>query len=662
MTFEQENAIYQFLETTVEPFTLERITSFVCSPKTKHLNRLSQEIEARLNIYKLAFPLGERKWISVRGCFENACFVIQPSRSEIADGILIPGHRCIPFANSEHLPQEYTFLWGKKAIPFVTVEGEPEEFYSFYSVLGEEYAPQYVAWNNPENEEAFNNAFDSPAKVSIKTLDMRALYRELHFVPGDLFEARVVDWRKSAFSLKKINRDSWSKEDLQEWQDAAEKGFETSFIKLGPGISTEEQIMHAYFYGGKRMRETPAYSLEEFLYDKTDIIETIPYGMETRFWSAGKEIPDVRALMAQRNAERSSLEEMLLAHRVPISEFVVQSYVVDMLFRRETEAQDTAMRIVPPVIAQNLESHEWDMLIGYITDVYADLVEDYSFFKDKNIGLVRQRAGELHTAIVEFAAGFRPDSLNMVYLPQHTFIMLSQIQNHVAGLMDELGVDTVVSDTELDSINGVIDGMIDAYDETRELVEDAIHNFRRSNITLVRPFRETGARLVQISIGGTDVWRRIVMPNLSSLEDLHTVIQRVFQWENNLSYRFMLRSLPVSAGNSPDNAFSIDGIPSGLTIDILSKNEIMDFIYEYGAWTVKIIILSPSEGGVACVAGECAAPNQNINGPVRFKKDIFLLNAGAIKEKRAARQELGEDFVPDFFDLVQCNEWINKKC
>ncbi|MDR0784328.1 MAG: plasmid pRiA4b ORF-3 family protein [Treponema sp.] len=658
MTFEQENALYQFLEIAVEPFTLESITSFVCSLKTKRLNRLSMEIEDYLNVYRLAFPLGRRRWISIRGYFEDACFVIQPSRLEIVSGILIPGHRCIPFANSERLPQDYTFLWGKKVIPFTTVEGEPEEFYPYYSVLGEEYAPQYVARNNPENEEAFNNEFDDPVEVSIKALDMRTLYRETKFVPGDLFEVRIVDWKKNAFSLKKIEKGAWNERGLREWQEAAEKGFGSSFVNLGPGVSTEEQIAYAYFYGGKRMKETPAYSLEEFLYERTDCIETTLYGMETRFWSAGKDIPDMGELTGQRIVKRTPIEEMLLANKAPMSEFVVQSYVLDMLFRKETKAQDVAMRIAPPVIAKNFESREWNMLVDYITEIYEEFSKEYSLFKDKGMGPVRQKAAELHTAVVEFAAGLRPDSINAAYLPQHTFIVLSQIQNHMAGLMDELCLNEEVSDVELDSMNNVIDGMADAYDEIKELVEDAMRNFRRNNIAMVKSSTKTEARLIQIGIGGTNVWRRIVMPECYSLEALHIVIQRVFHWENNFAYRFTLKPMPLSANKASDGAFSTEELPKNLTIDILNKTGLVDFIYECGPWTIKIMILSPSEGGVACVAGEYAAPNQNINGPVRFKKAVFLLNAGSIEEKRSAKQELGESFTPEFFDLVQCNEWL----
>jgi hypothetical protein len=659
MTFEQEDALYKFLEATVEPFTLEGITSFICSLKTKHLHRLSMEIEDRLNVCKLAFPLGQRRWISTRGYFRNARFVIQPSRLEITSGILIPGHRCIPFAKSEYLPHEYTFYWRKKIIPLTTVDGNPEEFYPYYSVLGEEYAPQYVAQDNPENEEAFNNEFDVPAEVSITTLDMRAIYRETGFIPGDLFEVRIVDWNKGAFSLQKIEKDAWDEKDLKEWQEVAERGFEASFANLGPGTSTEEQIAYAYFYGGERMKATPACALEEFLYERTDRIETVVYGIETRFWFAGKDIPDATTLIAQRMADRTSLEEMLLANKTPISEFVIQSYILDMLFRRETRIQDVILRIVPPIISKNFENREWNILIDYTTEIYAELSDEYSLFKDKDMGPLRQKAGELHTAVVELAAGLRPDSINAAYLPQHTFIALSQIQHHAAGLMDELGVGAEVSGAELYAMSSSIEGMMEAYRDMQELIEESMSNFRRNNLAMVRsPAKTVEARLVQIGIGGTNIWRRIVMPERLSLEDLHIIIQRVFHWENNLAYRFTLKPLLTSSNKAAEDSLFVKTPPKGLTIGVLNKKGVVNFIYEYGPWTVKVIILSPSRGEVACVAGEYAAPSQNINGPVRLKKYLFWLNAGVTEEKRFARRELGEDFVPDFFDLAQCNEWL----
>jgi len=231
----QEEAIYEFLENEIRPFTLEDITVFVQSSDHRRNTKLIPEIAALLESRKIAFRLDNRHWVSRRGCFEQAAFVITPTRLELLNGILIPGHRCVPFANPLVLPHEYEFFCKGLPIPATTTEGPPEDLYPYYCVFGEEYAPQYIARDNPENESAFNSdPYEDPPEVSIRTLDMRNIYRELAFVPGDHFVVRTLDWKEGGFELEKINKDEWSQPALDEWFKAAEGGFQDSFALLGP--------------------------------------------------------------------------------------------------------------------------------------------------------------------------------------------------------------------------------------------------------------------------------------------------------------------------------------------------------------------------------------------------------------------------------------------
>ncbi|MDR1058741.1 MAG: hypothetical protein LBL43_04255, partial [Treponema sp.] len=117
MTVNQEDALYEFLENVTEPFELGELAAYIRMIEPKQIGRLSIEIAAFINSRNIAFPLGNKKWVSRRGCFEPASFVIGPSRLELLNGILIPGHRCAPFANPELLPQEYVFYWRGSPIP-----------------------------------------------------------------------------------------------------------------------------------------------------------------------------------------------------------------------------------------------------------------------------------------------------------------------------------------------------------------------------------------------------------------------------------------------------------------------------------------------------------------------------------------------------------------
>jgi hypothetical protein len=649
MTISQEEALLDFLENVTEPFDLEDAVTYIRMIDPKRINRLAAEAEAFINFRNIAFQIGNRRWISRRGCFEPVRFVISPTRLELLNGILIPGHRCIPFANPALLPQEYTFLWKGKGISSDVTEGSPEEFYPYYSIFGEEYAPQYVARDNPDNEQAFNcDPYDDPPEVSIHTLDMRNIYRETAFIPGDRFVVRTTDWINGTFELEKTGKDEWSAADLYAWFEAAEGGVEDSFNLLGPASSTEEQIAYAYWYGGNRMREVPAYSLEEFLYERTDRIETAAYGIETRFWYSGREIPDRKDLDgSQARPDKTPVEEMLFRKNIPVSEYVIQSYARDALFRGDKDISHIIKRIVPPCI--ELTAQERKSLTGYISEALRRFGKSYSPFTDKTTGPIRQRVGELHTAVIELAARLEKGDIDLSWLPKHTFIVFSQIQNHAAGVMEDLEAEP--TDMELEAMDNSLDSMIETYEDIKELIEEALDNFRRNKLSLVKAGTGEGTvteRLIQASVGGTDVWRRLMVPETCTLEDLHIIIQAIMGWKNSQIFLF--------SANGP--------LDPKLTVKEVGDRGIMEFLYEYGVkWTVKIMLLTlsekPGETRVRCVAGAGAAPPEYIGGPLRFRRVVSALEGGSDSERLGARLELGQNFDPGLFDLEACNRNLN---
>jgi hypothetical protein len=659
MTPNQEDALYNFLENVTEPFTLKDVTEFVRTLDSTQSESLSVEIAALLDCRNVAFRIDKQQWVSRRGCFENVPFVISPTKLELLNGILIPGHRCIPFANQVVMPHEYEFYWKGKKVPWTTTEGPPEEFYPYYYIFGEEYASQYVARDNPENETAFNSdPYEDPPEVSIHTLDMRNIFREASFVPGDRFVVRTRDWKDGHFDLEKVSRGTWPEADLLSWFEAAEKGFEDSFKLLGPGISTEEQIAYAYWYGGKRMRELPAYSLEEFLFEKTDRVERVAYGIESRFWYAGKDIPDNKGLSDLAvPPDRTYIENVLAKANVPISEYVVLSYVRDAMYRNEHDVNKVLDRIVPEAI--NLEDEDYDIMSDYIEDIMDELRGRYSLFLDQGMGPIRQRVGELHTAVVDLAARLQKGEMDSSWLPRHTFIMLSQIQGHAASLLEDLDSYDAPPESELEAMDNSLDSMIETFSDIKETIDDAINNFRRSNLTLIHSGKNNAMRenwrSVQISIGGTEIWRRIHLPGEKMLENLHKIIQICMGWKDSYRHRFFIES-----SGSKDK----DSLDDKMRIWQICDQGISELQYEYGnKWNIKVILLSsftPEKNEtVRCTAGEGAAPPETIGGPLRFRKILSAIGGGSDTEKKSALHEIGPDYNGGRFDIAKCNREIN---
>ncbi|MCL2070487.1 MAG: plasmid pRiA4b ORF-3 family protein [Treponema sp.] len=667
MTISQEEALFDFLDNVTVAFKLEELASFVRMIEPMQNMRLTAELETHLKFRNIAFPLDEERWLSRRGFFEKIPFVISPTRLELLNGILVPGHRCVPFANPCLLPQEYSFFWQDSPVPFTTTEGPPEEFYPFYCIFGEEYAPQYVARDNSENEKAFNSdPFDDPPEVSIKTLDMRNIYREASFVPGDRFVVRTLDWKEGIFSLEKAGRDEWQKADLDAWLEAAEAGFESSFSKLGPASCTEEQIAYAYWYGDSRMRELPAYALEDYLFDKTNRIETAAYGIESRFWYAGREIPDCKELRnCSMRQDLSPVELVLHELKIPVSEFLIQSYIRDSLYREDGNADLIMERLIPASV--ELENQDRSILRDYIENVMDEFREFYNPFTDKKIGFIRLRAGELHTAVIDLCSRLSRGDIDPSWLPRHTFIILSQIQGHTTNVMEDLDSDESFPDNELGIIDSSLDSMVETYEDIKELIDEALGSFRRNKLMVIRPGSNSETiteRLLQISIGGIDVWRRIIVNDNCSLGELHKIIQTIFGWRSSQAFKFSTETLPKDEAESGENPPFSKNLDLDNSICELESAGIIELLYEYGTkWIVRITILSryqtPGNRPIRCVAGAGAGPPEFIAGPLKFRRVLSALESKNDVERLGARQELGTDFVPEEFDLEECNRNLN---
>ena len=474
---------------------------------------------------------------------------------------------------------------------------------------------------------------------------------ESSFVPGDRFVVRTMDWKLCRFELEKVGKNKWSRADLDEWIKAAESGFEDSFAMLGPGASTEEQIAFAYWYGGKRMREVPALSLEEFLYEKTDSIDTVPYGIETRFWYIGKEIPDSKKLQAlSAPPDRTFIEDLLFEKNIPVSEFVVLSYIKDAFFRNEKGMEEVIDRIIPPVI--HLKESEWNYFADYLSDRMEDFAGNYSLFFDQATGPIRQRVVELHTAVIDLSARLQKGEIDAAWLPRHTFIVLSQIQGHAAALLEDLVFDDSPSEAEVIAMDNSLDSMVETYSDIKELINSAMDNFRRSNLTIIHGGKTSGQlwRMIQISISGLNIWRRAIISHECTLSELHKLIQVGMNWKAQLRFRFYCES--ADGGKQ----YLHDTIKLG-DIDFRGKREL---VYEYGPkWIIKIMIMSsyqPAKNETArFVAGDGAAPPESVDGPRQFSKLLYSIETTGNKERQLTLQELGPDFVSGHFDLEQAN-------
>jgi hypothetical protein len=690
MTSTQTMAFYGFLEAASTPFSLNEIVSHIQAASRERGWRLADEVAFTIEKQHLAFPLGgptaspgaglttsekkKQRWISRRGYFEAGRFVIKPTRFEFENNVLIPGHRCVPFAAPNMLPAQFHFFWKNQEIPMESSEATPEEIYPYYAILGEEFAPQMVMKDSEENMETYHeDPYEEPELVSIKTLNMSKVYPAMSFKLGDMLAVRVLSWREGNFELEKVAKDEWSEEQLAGWVEAAEKGFSDSFYYKGPLDSTDQQIAYAYWYGGARMRDLPALPLEDFLYEKTDHIETVDYGIESRFWLAGHVIPDTDALEDIAPVSRSVLVDAFTRAGVPLSEYIIHSYAADSIFREEEDSSQVLARIAPPPIT--LSQKEQDLANSYIREVWDEIKTLYKPYLDRISGPVRQRAAEIHTSAVALAARIRQSGMDSSRLPRHCFIILSQIQKHASQLLEELlnralgeGLDEALDLTIDDSSE---DNMLYTLEQLKDDIEQEIHAYRQNTFSLVKPRDEIPAgstymRVVELSLNGADVWRRICLDDNTTLETLRTILCALFCWDGE---RTRVNSQGVFIRCDAHALFN-----DKASLKQLREGGFYQVRYETeGFWTVQVTLMSgydaPPGEKLHCIKGQGASPPAFIESPVQYRRFLYNEDYGNISrydfggqagDNEALSKQTRERFDAEHFDLDECNALLEK--
>jgi hypothetical protein len=342
---------------------------------------------------------------------------------------------------------------------------------------------------------------------------------------------------------------------------------------------------------------------------------------------------------------------MLFQRGAPVSEYVIQSYVRDAFFRNDLDIPRIIERIVPS--SCNIDETDWEHLGSYIADTLDEFKNSYSLFIDKAMGPIRQRVGELHTAVIDLTARLHGGGIDPSWLPRHTYVILSQIQGHAAGILEDLDTDEALPETELEAMDNSLDSMIETYEDIKELINDALNSFRQNNIAVVKngyTRSNVCRRTLQISLGGTGVWRRVIVPGFCCLEELHHTIQTIFDWKGVYNYQF---SLDRTFQDKENRELDLH-----VRIGDLHEQGFTELLYEYGThWTVRVMILSRQEedsGEIRCVAGEGAAPPESIDGPLRYRKFLSALERGS----DIAVSTLGRNFDAEAFDMERCNRHL----
>ena len=172
------------------------------------------------------------------------------------------------------------------------------------------------------------------------------------------------------------------------------------------------------------------------------------------------------------------------------------------------------------------------------------------------------------------------------------------------------------------------------------------------------------------------IWRRVEVHSGLTLDDLHYVIQYVFDWTNSHLYQFFVPPGGKLTQKAMREARCYQGAPEpmfGADEDIRPADEEMvgrvftpqckQIVYEYDfgdSWNHIVKLEKRTPGGdqdhvPQCLAGENAAPLDDTGGIYGYYEFLEALLDPEHERHEDAVEWLGKDFDPTRFDLDKIN-------
>jgi hypothetical protein len=179
------------------------------------------------------------------------------------------------------------------------------------------------------------------------------------------------------------------------------------------------------------------------------------------------------------------------------------------------------------------------------------------------------------------------------------------------------------------------------------------------------------------------IWRRVEVHSGLTLDDLHIVIQSLFEWENAHLYQFILtpqgkltqramrearyfRIMPPDPVSDPFQAN--DGRADQTLLAQIFRGDVQQVIYEYDfgdSWHHLVKLEKRTPGGdqdhvPVCLAGENAAPLDDMGGIYGYYQWLDARRDSSNAMHEQAVESLGDNFDSARCDLAEVNRRLSK--
>ena len=488
MNLESSSIISAFLKQHEQLFTIDFFYKYLKEKGVK-ISRYDAEDILRSSDY--VFPLVNQEFVTKAGVFTGRWFSFKPSKEEIKKGYILIGHRTMPFSNIEVAPDELLVFVDDNLIKSEPVTFSMNLAMDVFSLFGEGYIIPYIFNDKSNTKLALTSVqYSLPSEITLTAWPLKPILKGEKIEYGDRILCRVVDWESGAveMSLQKCRTKklvvSEAEFQREEWYEHFEQGLLDNFDKHGPTLSIEEQLSLLFLEHQEELCIENCGSVEEFLAHTTKI-GFEPYGVESRIWKKGQQIPYTGAWVTEKNSAEILLSDMALN----FSPQVIDAYLENNLFMasksgQEKDVAEIIKEFFPQVL--RLSPSERKVIILNIEKRNDILKKRYNRFSDFSIADLRKRVIDLFTQVNTLFCDIGCSGLSLDVFPQQELVILSQLYSHVVHLLEEIENEYLRSSIPIDDVTLSLSGMEETFEDIEGTLADSLSANRYKGYGIIK--------------------------------------------------------------------------------------------------------------------------------------------------------------------------------
>jgi len=411
-------------------------------------------------------------YFSRRGLFDKAQFCIRPTAMEIERGVLIPGHRFIPFFDRDSTVRLETAGNKPGKIKKIKSTFNFSSLCVYYSLFGMKGMMERLADENQDNLFAFmkNMKHDQDGRepdVEVAVYNFKEFYAANKIVEGDLLLLSIVDYKKKVCTVELLPDERlWQ---AAKWDSAFAKGMRLNIEKVDQGGEMEPIevfLSRAFFLADHGLLQAPSSLAVNILKGNGFYLAASGSG-DVLIWEKDREFNLLEQSEFYDDDDEEEDDDWITEDEsrfcwlckmmnFSINDEDLAGYMRDELFSGGNSLDNVKKRCFDnrvkrfyPDLQQEFDEE--------ILAIWKSVTADYNIFRDNPQGKIRKKALELidvHMAWLRKldANGITPDGAL-----EQKLMELMQIVGPVSGVVEFLNAEQKLSQKEVKNYCEMLD-------------------------------------------------------------------------------------------------------------------------------------------------------------------------------------------------------------